>query len=362
LCAVAQTSTPADAIAFEQQGKLAEAAEAWRNVTRQNPRDAAAFASLGVVLSREEKYQDAAAVYRRAIALNPKLQGIQLNLGLAEFKQGHFQQAVVAFNHAAVADPHNLQARMLLGFSHYGAGQYAEAAKHLQIAAKFDPANTELHQVLAQSCLWAKQYACALDEFRQILQKNPDSSAAHVLTGQALDGLGKTAEAIAEFQAAIKAAPREVNLHFGLGYLYWKSHQYDDAKREFEDELSLDSGNAQALAYLGDIEMKRDNLDAALTLLGKATELKPDVRIAHLDMGIILGQQEQYEKAVAALERAVKLDPAQPDAHYRLARVYQLMGKTAESQREMARVRELHEKADESVASKMSAAPPPLQQ
>jgi len=58
----------------------------------------------------------------------------------------------------------------------------------------------------------------------------------------------------------------------------------------------------------------------------------------------------------------VELDPAQPDAHYRLGRVYQAIGNAAESQKEFAKVRELHEKADEPLASKMSAAPPPLPQ
>jgi tetratricopeptide (TPR) repeat protein len=261
---------------------------------------------------------------------------------------------------ASKAEPKNMQAQTLLGLSCYGVKRFAEAVEHLKIAVKSDPGNTELHQVLAQSCLWAKQYSCALDEFRQILEQNPDSSAAHVLTGEALDGLGKTPDAIAEFQAAAEVAPREPNLHFGLGYLYWKSHQYDDAKREFESELSVDTSHAQALAYLGDIEMKRNHPEAALALLGKATKLQNDIRIAFLDMGTILAQEKRYDEAVAALQRAVELDPAQPDAHYRLARVYQEMGKTAESQKEFAKVRELHEKADEAVASKMSAAPPSL--
>ncbi len=65
--------TPADAIALEQQGKLPEAAAAWRAVTARNPHDAAAFASLGVVLSKEQKYSEAASAYKRALALNPKL-------------------------------------------------------------------------------------------------------------------------------------------------------------------------------------------------------------------------------------------------------------------------------------------------
>jgi tetratricopeptide (TPR) repeat protein len=250
----------------------------------------------------------------------------------------------------------------LLGLSCYGARRFAEATKYLEAAVQSDPNNAELHGVLAQSCLWAKKYSCALDQFHQILQQNPDSAAAHILSGEALDGLGRTPEAIAEFQAAAKVPPPDPNLHFGLGYLYWKSHQFDEAKREFESELSIDPNHPQALAYLGDIEMKRTNPDQALPLLRKAVLAKNDIRIAYVDLGAILAQQKQYAEATTALRRAVELDPAQPDAHYRLGRVYQAIGNAAESQKEFAKVRELHEKADEPLASKMSAAPPPLPQ
>ena len=100
----------------------------------------AAFASLGVILSKEQKYQEAASAYEKAIALDPKLPGVQLNLGLAEFKQGHFQAALIAPLHAAsVAEPHNLQASTLLGLSYYGAKRFAEAIKYLDAPAKSDP-------------------------------------------------------------------------------------------------------------------------------------------------------------------------------------------------------------------------------
>jgi len=38
------------------------------------------------------------------------------------------------------------------------------------------------------------------------------------------------------------------------------------------------------------------------------------------------------------------------------------MGKAAESRKEFARVRELHEKSDEPLVLKISASPPPLDQ
>ncbi len=353
----AQTATPAQAIALEQQGKLAEAAQAWRGIAQTNPRDASAFASLGLVLSKEGKYSEAVPAYKKALALNSKLPGVQLNLGLAEFKQGHFQAAIGPLKGALEANPESAQARTLLGLSYYGARRFGEASRYLDAAAKSDPTNIELQQVLAQSCLAVKKYPCALDAFHKILERNPDSSAAHVLAGEALDGLGRTPEAVLEFQTAIKAAPTEPDLHFGLGYLHWKSHQYADARAEFEEELGINSNNSQALAYLGDIEMKENDFDKALSLFHKAEAGRSDIRIAYIDMGSIFTEQKRYPEAITALQHAEKLDPQQPDSHFKLGRVYQAVGNKMAAQKEFATVRDLHEKADESVTSKMPGSP-----
>ena len=52
--------------------------------------------------------------------------------------------------------------------------------------------------------------------------------------------------------------------------------------------------------------------------------------------GAILTEQRHYPAAITALERAVELDPEQPDAHYRLGRVYQATGNQAAAQKEFA--------------------------
>src|SRR5262252_3530859 len=191
MVAQSSPSSPAAALAFERDGKFSEAADAWRSVIKANPNDAAAWASLGVNLSRLQRYPEAATAYRKALALDSRLPGIHLNLGLAEFKRGEFRSAISPLRAALAGDPKSQQARTLLGMSYYGAGQFAEAAKELTVATDADPTNIELRQVLAQSCLWAKKYSCALDQFQAILRTNPDSAAAHILTGEALDGLGR---------------------------------------------------------------------------------------------------------------------------------------------------------------------------
>jgi tetratricopeptide (TPR) repeat protein len=359
-CGQAQSVGPSEAMALEQQGKLEEAARAWLAVTQHNPRDAGAFASLGVVLSRLQKYAEAVPVYKRALALDPRLPGIQLNLGLAEFKQGHFLAAITPFRTALVQEPKNVQPRLLLGLSYYGAKRFEKASEHLQIALAADPANIQLRQTLAHSCLWAKNYSCAFEQFKHIQEQDPSSVAAHILTGEALDGLHRTEEAIQEFQAAAKAAPTDPNIHFGIGYLYWRLRRYDEAKASLQEELVIDPGNGQALAYLGDIAMKENDPKKALSYLEQAARLRKDLRIVYLDMGTVLTTLERYADAIAALLHAERLDPSQPDAHYRMARIYQKMGNTAEAQREFAKVSKLREKSDEDLTHKMASSPPPL--
>jgi tetratricopeptide (TPR) repeat protein len=90
--------------------------------------------------------------------------------------------------------------------------------------------------------------------------------------------------------------------------------------------------------------------------LQQAIKAKKDLRLPYVDLGEIYLGQKKYAEAESALNQAVKLDPTQPDAHYQLGRLYQVQGKKAEAEKELAKVRELHEKADESVAGKM---PPP---
>ena len=88
--------------------------------------------------------------------------------------------------------------------------------------------------------------------------------------------------------------------------------------------------------------------------------MQNNIRIAYLDIGDILAQQKKHREALAAFLRAEKLDPTQPDAHYRLARLYRAMGNAAAAEREFAKVNKLQQKTED-VAPKMSSPPSPQQ-
>ena len=90
-------------------------------------------------------------------------------------------------------------------------------------------------------------------------------------------------------------------------------------------------------------------------------QLQKDLRLAYFDLGRIYADQNRNQAAIAAFERAVKLDPSQPDAHYRLARLYTLVGQKQRAAEEFAKTKELHSKTEDSLIQKVSgdAAPAP---
>jgi len=103
--------------------------------------------------------------------------------------------------------------------------------------------------------------------------------------------------------------------------------------------------------------MKQGDDSRALELLSKAAQLQPDNRFAYLDMSSILVDQKRYPEALDALRHAVKLNPLESDAHFRMGRVYQLIGNRTAAEKEFAKVRELKKKEDEDLAAKVKKLP-----
>ena len=109
-----------------------------------------------------------------------------------------------------------------------------------------------------------------------------------------------------------------------------------------------------ATAYLGDIRLRANDQPEAERLLTRALHLQNDMRMAWFDLGKVLSDENKNPQALAAFQKAVSLDPADPDAHYRLARLYTTLGQKEKAQQEYARTRELHAKAADTLIQKVS--------
>jgi tetratricopeptide (TPR) repeat protein len=348
-----------EAAALEQQGKFPEAETAWRAVLASHPSSAEACAHLGLLEARQEHYKEAIPLYRRALGLNPAMPGLRLNLGLALFKGGDLRGAIHEFTllkTRAPDSPDVQRLNILIGMAHYGLGEYAEAAPFLKTAAAVDTQNLQLRLALAHSCLWSKQYQCVLDTYHEILTLNAESAEADMLAGEAEDEMKDYDGAIKEFRAAVKADPKEPDVHFGLGYIYWTQRDYPEAAGEFQAELANNPDHAQALAYLGDTEIQLNHPELAPPLFKKAIAIDPKIALAHLDQGVLDADAKRMDDALRELTWAAKLEPDDVNVHWRLGRLYKIMGKKTEAKAEFDKASSLHQATNDALLERMSGA------
>ena len=345
------------ALALEQAGRIPEAEAAWRALLNAQPNDWDAYAHLGLLAARQQNFREAVALDRKALSLHPDMPTLRINLGLAQFKAGDLHGAIQTFTPVLRSTPPSspmaLRLTALIGLAHYGVGEYAASVPYLKKAAAGDPGNLELRMTLAHSCLWSRQYQCVLDTYREILALNAESAEADMLAGEAYDELSNSAGALQEFQAAVKADPKQPNVHFGYGYLLWKALKFSDAEEEFKAELANNPQNPLALAYLGDTEMHLGQKDAAMPYLEQAARIQPAIPVSHLDLGILYQGEGRKQDALRELKAAEKLDPGDALVHWHLGRYYQSVGQKQEARTEFEKTRTLQNRKNDSLREKM---------
>lgn len=105
-----------------------------------------------------------------------------------------------------------------------------------------------------------------------------------------------------------KSEPIDISEIKNIGFGFYKSELFDDAEREFKKVLEIDSDDAEALLYLGLIELKRSNYQNARMNFLKS--LEKEKRLSTLiNLGYVFNKLKLYNDAVTYLNQAKELAP-----------------------------------------------------
>lgn len=148
----------------------------------------------------------------------------------------------------------------------------------------------ELNKVGAQLFEQGKPDA-AIVEFQKAIRLDAKYFPARLNLAYAYEKLNRIEDAIDAYREAINAQPQSFFAHNNLGVLYDKQGQYDSAIAEFEAALQIEPDNSTA----------RKNLDSARN--NKSTA-------------------EQRQNEVLRAEKEAQAKPSDPQASYKLARLY----------------------------------------
>jgi tetratricopeptide (TPR) repeat protein len=169
----------------------------------------------------------------------------------------------------------------------------------------------------------------------------PTSIPGLEMDADASEQQGKWDQAEKDYGKILEQNPRYPGIHFRLARMILSRPSpppdfAEQAKKELQAELAIDPANAGAEYVLGELARQAQDLPDAVQHFTKATKLESNFSDAYLGLGMTLLAQKQYAEAVAPLEAAVKLQPANPAGHYSLATAYARTGRKDDAEREFA--------------------------
>jgi tetratricopeptide (TPR) repeat protein len=182
-----------------------------------------------------------------------------------------------------------------------------------------------------------------------LYEKNPDSYRSHQVAGDIAAAKGDDVKAIQEYRAALALKPALPGLHFSLGHILWKNLKVPEAREQLEAELAINPRHPGALEDLADTYLLEHQPGRALPYLQRALAVDGNNLDVHRDLGTAYSELNENQKAAEELKIALPSDH-DGSIHYKLARVYQALGKKDEAALEFAASgnlnRESHEKLE----------------
>ena len=181
--------------------------------------------------------------------------------------------------------------------------------------------STELALVLGELSRLDGDGAAALAQFDSAVRSKPDDARGWTGKGITLSEQENFDPARAALQRAIALAPKQPGALAELGALETRANQLPPAAAAIDSALALAPDDYVAWTSRGILLLTQGNSEAALQALLKAGLLEPRYAKAQIYTAIAWYQQGREDAALAALQRAKKADPNDPLPYFYEAQI-----------------------------------------
>jgi tetratricopeptide (TPR) repeat protein len=276
------------------------------------------FAVTGNSTFIDKAEQSCAAALRR----NPNLDVVHWALGDLYLNRGEDRDAELAFKRALDINPNNVPAMSGLGDVYYRQQQIELAEETYRQAIGLQPGNWATYNALGWFLHQNGRYEEATGQFRQLVSIDSSNMQGYSNLGTSLMMSGNFSDAAEAFMHSIEIEPTR-NAYSSLGILYYYMGQINEAVQALQHAVELAPQDHLAWANLGDALSFTQNPEQADAAFKTAEELaesrlavNPSDAETLADLAWIKAMLGKAEDAKAAIERARRSTPGDPNVHF----------------------------------------------
>lgn len=322
-----------------QRGNAVDAEQDFQHAIASAPRSADAYLGLGMAQLREGKLEMAAQSLAKASELKSKIPSAHMFRGIALFEMNSLDAAIDQLKEEIEIQPKSSEALTWLGIIELQAARPEDASAAFDKAAALVPGDQNILAYQVRAHTLAAQKA-----FRTLYKIDPDSWYVHRAQAEIDSEAHQSDKAIEEYKAAIKAKPGDPDLYEALADEEQKVGNPLEATHAYQIELTLHPNDPIALFNLGKIQVETGDPTQGVAYLRQAAAAHAAPAPTDFYLGLGLSKLGENEEAATWLERALSNAPSEfilQSDYYELARVYQKLGRKADSQNALDELKKL---------------------
>jgi len=205
--------------------------------------------------------------------------------------------------------PRSAEAHEVLALCLLGLGRPREAIAASDRALTLSPLLVDSYLVRGNSLALLEDWGRAISSYRQAIARRPGFAEAYNNLGIALAKSGHPERAVGAYRQATRSRPEYVEAYYNLGNLFLELEDYPAAIEAYRSAVRYRPGFAEALYNLGQAYYRQRNFANARDAYMSAIQANPKHAGAWHNLGIVYRDLGESDKAVAAIEEAVKLNP-----------------------------------------------------
>lgn len=282
--------------------------------TRRDLSEAQRYAEQGL-------FEAALAAFERVLDENPRQVQAHIGVGDVHEARGDYGQAAERYAIAKALDPGNYKATYKLGLMYHLLDRVRDAIREYLQAIAIRPESFDANLNLATAYLQINEPALGLPYAEQAVKLNPNSQTAHANLGAIYAAMGQYALAIDEYRAAAELGDLEPQIALNMAEALIRAGRYPQALNVLRI-LAAGQGrdNAEVYERTGYAHFKAGDYEKSLAAYEKALEIAPDDPAALNGKGVNLmtmylkGKREDTslrDRAIAAWQKSVQADPTQ---------------------------------------------------
>src|SRR5687767_1794631 len=301
-------------------GKFPEAKELAEKVLSANANDVRGRVLLGNATAGLKDLDAAIKEFEEAIRLDPQQAGIYTGLASLKASSGDAAAAERIFKQAVATDPQSTNARLALAHFFWSNDRIEEAERTMKEAQQLKPTDTRANVTLALFYQATRRRAEAEPYLRAAAEAGNDPRLTMLLADYYI-ALNRGAEAAKLLQPLTGDRRYGVMVSMRLAGIAQVEGNADEAIAIIDKALTGDPTNSRTLAAKSDLLLRQNRLDEAAKAADAAVAANATSAEAQFVRGRVLRAKGSYDKAEAAFNEVLKLNPRAAAARVELARL-----------------------------------------